>query len=109
LLKWQREWLLCFGHLFSQLWKLYISIIISIIDIIILLTAENPDLFRVRSEMLFTGPAISSASKYFIVFEVIHTLMQRWIILRYNQFLFSQFMLAFLVYVLCRGYNGNLH
>jgi hypothetical protein len=53
-------------------------------------------------------PGIITVSKYFLVFEVMHTLMHRWIILR-NQFLFSQFMLAFIVCVLCRGYIGNLH
>ena len=51
---------------------------------------------------------IYTVSKYFLVFEVMHTLMHRWIILRY-QFLFSQFMLAFIVYVICWGYIGNLH
>ena len=41
---------------------------------------------------------MNTVSKYFLVFEVLHTLMHRWIILRYQFFIFS---LNISVYCVC--------
>ena len=41
---------------------------------------------------------MNTVSKYFLVFEVLHTLMHRWIILRYKFFIFS---LNISVYCVC--------